>query len=69
MQQTLRQGIRSLNTELLQSYAFLARNWHLTKRYWAWDVVWLLYSLTSGLAVVFICIRLRKKSLGHPIST
>ncbi len=54
MQRTLQQGIRSLNTELLQSYAFLARNWHLTKRYWAWDVVWLLYSLTSGLAVVFI---------------
>jgi len=32
----------------------VARNWHLTKRYWGWEVVWLAYSTASGLAVTFI---------------
>ncbi len=53
MQNKLR-GIASLRLELLQSYGFMARNWHLTKRYWGWEVVWFFYSLTSGLSVVFI---------------
>lgn len=54
MQQTLRQGLSTLRLDILQSYAFMARNWHLTKRYWGWEVVWFFYSLTSGLSVVFI---------------
>lgn len=54
MQNKLRRGIASLRLELLQSYGFMARNWHLTKRYWGWEVVWFFYSLTSGLSVVFI---------------
>ena len=54
MQQTLQRGISTLRLDLLQTYAFMARNWHLTKRYWGWEVVWFFYSLTSGLSVVFI---------------
>ncbi|MXX50342.1 MAG: ABC transporter permease [Chloroflexi bacterium] len=54
MPSKLRRGIASLRLELLQSYGFMARNWHLTKRYWGWEVVWFFYSLTSGLSVVFI---------------
>lgn len=54
MQQTLQYGLATLRLEILQSYAFMARNWHLTKRYWGWEVVWFVYSLTSGLSVVFI---------------
>lgn len=54
MQQTLQHGLATLRLEILQSYAFMARNWHLTKRYWGWEVVWFVYSLTSGLSVVFI---------------
>jgi ABC-2 type transport system permease protein len=37
-----------------QSYAFMARNFHLFKRYWAWEVVWITYSTVSALAVTFI---------------
>lgn len=40
--------------ELRQSYAFVARNFHLVKRYWAWEVVWIAYSTASSLAVTFI---------------
>ena len=50
----VQQGMATLRLELLQTYAFMARNWHLTKRYWGWEVVWVFYSLTSSLAVVFI---------------
>ena len=54
MQQTLRHGFATLRLEVLQSYAFLARNWHLTRRYWGWEVVWFFYSLTTALSVIFI---------------
>ena len=37
-----------------QSYAFMARNFHLLKRYWAWEVVWITYSTVNALAVTFI---------------
>ena len=54
MQSVMQRGMSTLRLEVLQSYAFLARNWHLTRRYWGWEVVWFFYSLTSGLSVVFI---------------
>ena len=37
-----------------QSYAFMARNFHLIKRYWAWEVVWIAYAIVNSLAVTFI---------------
>ncbi len=40
--------------ELKASYAFIERNIHLVKRYWAWELVWLCYSVTNSLAVAFI---------------
>ena len=54
MQNVTRGRLSALRLESLQSYAFLVRNWHLTRRYWGWEVVWFFYSLTSGLSVVFI---------------
>ncbi|MDE2858346.1 MAG: ABC transporter permease [Chloroflexota bacterium] len=54
MGQTFQRGFATLRLELLQSYAFLARNWHLTRRYWGWEVVWFFYSLTTALSVIFI---------------
>ncbi len=46
--------IQSLRLELRQSYAFVARNFNLTKRYWGWEVVWLAYSIANALSVTFI---------------
>jgi ABC-2 type transport system permease protein len=40
--------------ELRASYAFVERNFNLTKRYWGWEVAWLVYSLAAALAVAFI---------------
>jgi ABC-2 type transport system permease protein len=47
-------GKINLRTELLQSYAFVARNFNLVKRYWGWELVWLAYSTATSLSVVFI---------------
>ncbi len=35
-------------------YAFFERNWNLTKRYWGWEVVWLLYNIINALSIVLI---------------
>jgi len=36
------------------SYAFVERNLNLVKRYWAWELVWLAYSLANSLSISFI---------------
>lgn len=36
------------------AYAFFERNWNLTKRYWAWEIVWLIYNIANALTVTFI---------------
>jgi ABC-2 type transport system permease protein len=36
------------------TYAFFERNWNLTKRYWAWEVVWLVYNVVNALSVTYI---------------
>ena len=40
--------------ELKASYAFIERNFNLTKRYWGWEVAWLIYSVAGALAVSLI---------------
>jgi ABC-2 type transport system permease protein len=36
------------------AYAFFERNWNLTKRYWAWEVVWLVYNTVNAMSVTYI---------------
>ena len=43
-----------LGRELRAAYAFVERNAHLIKRYWAWEMVWLAYSVVNALAVTLI---------------
>src|SRR3989337_2664263 len=40
--------------ELRASFAFVERNFNLTKRYGGWEVAWLVYSLAAALAVAYI---------------
>ncbi|MGI8925374.1 MAG: ABC transporter permease [Tepidiformaceae bacterium] len=40
--------------ELRASYAFVERNVNLVKRYWGWEVVWVMYTIANSLAVVLI---------------
>jgi ABC-2 type transport system permease protein len=40
--------------ELRATYAFVERNANLIKRYWAWELVWLAYSIVNALSIIFI---------------
>ena len=40
--------------EIRASYAFVERNLNLTRRYWGWEVVWLVYSVVNALSITFI---------------
>ncbi len=45
---------RSALRETRASYAFVERNFNLVKRYWGWEVVFLLYSMVNALSITFI---------------
>src|SRR5690348_12727946 len=36
------------------AYAFVEREIALSKRYWAWEVVWIVYGIATSLSVVYI---------------
>ena len=44
----------TLVKEFRATYAFMERNAHMVKRYWSWEVVWLVYSIADSLAVSYI---------------
>jgi ABC-2 type transport system permease protein len=44
----------ALHREGRAAFAFVERNFNLTKRYWGWEVVWLSYSIANSLAVTYI---------------
>ena len=46
--------------ELKASYAFIERNFNIVKRYWAWEVVWLVYSIVNSLSVSYIGMGMEK---------
>ncbi|MGD8751531.1 MAG: ABC transporter permease [Anaerolineales bacterium] len=40
--------------QIRASYAFMERNVNLVKRYWTWELVWMVYSIANSLSVSFI---------------
>ena len=44
----------TLAHEFRATYAFMERNLNLVKRYWTWELVWLVYSIANSLSVSFI---------------
>ena len=40
--------------ELKASYAFVERNFNLSKRYWGWEIAWLVYASAGALSVSLI---------------
>ena len=43
-----------LRTEAIAFLGFLERQKNLMRRYWAWEVVWLVYSMVSVLSIGFL---------------
>jgi len=40
--------------ELIAAWGFVQRNYYLTKRYFLWELVWLMYSTINALSIGFI---------------
>jgi ABC-2 type transport system permease protein len=55
----VRRAASSLRGEASKGYAFVERNWYLTKRYWAWEVFWIIYNVVNALSVTFIAASLQ----------
>src|SRR5512136_537076 len=54
---TQRAGVLKMSLityEFKASYAFIERNFNIVKRYWAWELVWLVYGIVNSLSVSFI---------------
>src|SRR5687768_5058352 len=47
-------GMTTIGRELASSYAFIERNFFLTRRYWGWEIAWLVYATAGALSVAFI---------------
>ena len=43
-----------LTHELKASYAFIERNFNLTRRYWGWEIAFLVYSVAGALSISLI---------------
>lgn len=43
-----------MGAEANKGYAFVERGWNLTKRYWAWEIFWIVYNVVNALSVTFI---------------
>src|SRR5829696_7835262 len=51
---TWRTAMTTLGHELKASYAFIERNFFLTRRYWGWEVAFLVYSVAGALSISLI---------------
>jgi ABC-2 type transport system permease protein len=43
-----------LRHEARASYAFVERNFNLVRRYWGWELVWIVYSIVNALSITYI---------------
>lgn len=55
--------------EFRASYAFFERNLNLIRRYWTWEMVWLIYSTADSLAVSFIGLGMERIGGGQAVDT
>jgi ABC-2 type transport system permease protein len=46
--------ITQLNGQIGLAYAFVEREIAISKRYWAWEIVWLVYGIVTSLSVAYI---------------
>jgi ABC-2 type transport system permease protein len=54
LQTVVQDALRAVGVEANKGYAFVERGMYFTKRYWAWEAVWVTYNVVNALAVTFI---------------
>jgi ABC-2 type transport system permease protein len=50
--------ITNVGAQVGLAYAFVEREIALSKRYWAWEIVWLVYGIVTSLSVAYIALGL-----------
>jgi len=55
--------LTALTHELKASYAFVERNFYLTRRYWGWELAFLVYSVAGALSISLIGVQLGSATL------
>jgi ABC-2 type transport system permease protein len=43
-----------LNRQMQASWAFVERNFFLVRRYWGWEIAFIIYNITTSLSIVYI---------------
>jgi len=59
----------TLTSEFKATYAFVERNANLVKRYWSWELVWLVYSIANSLSVSYIGLGMESLSGGQNVDS
>jgi ABC-2 type transport system permease protein len=52
----MRTAIATVRRKAQPTYAFVGRSFALTKRYWPWEITWLLYSIAMVLSIGFLAV-------------
>ncbi len=58
----MRTAIAAARRKAQPTYAFVGRSFSLTKRYWPWEITWLLYSVAMVLSIGFLAVGMEKIS-------
>ena len=57
----------TLAHEFRATYAFMERNANLVKRYWSWELVWMVYSIANSLSVSYIGLGMERLGGGQNV--
>src|SRR5829696_433557 len=56
-------------TELIGALGFVQRNYYLTKRYFLWELVWLIYTTGNAMSIGFIGVGIDRASNTNRLTT
>ena len=58
-----------LMTELIGAMGFVQRNYYLTKRYFWWELVWLIYTTGNAMSIGFIGVQIDRENGNQRLTT
>src|SRR3954452_6717103 len=54
--------------EIIATFGFIQRNYYLTKRYFMWELVWLVYTTANAMSIGFIGVGVEQASAASDTS-
>jgi ABC-2 type transport system permease protein len=56
-------------TEIIGAWGFVQRNYYLTKRYFLWELVWLIYTTGNAMSIGFIGVSIDQQTNSQELTT